>query len=173
MCAHFHTRAAESLLYNNITVYIPKAGTDRYVVRHKKHATLKQLASRLTAKGFELVMKVESAPAELLTCSDEAQDIDEVELEDGMQLAVVVDAPFLPYDETSKRIAGLEKMVRAAASIPCMSDMLRASRGLQLPTLPLLCASCKWNYGSANEAVCGRACHWLRPQVGSHSSVVP
>ena len=98
------TRAAEPPLYNNITLYTPIAGTDRYLARRKKRTSLDQLASLLAAKGLDTVVRVEAAPAELLrlsSCSDEAQYIDDVELEDGMQLAVVVEDGS-PYDELSK-----------------------------------------------------------------------
>ena len=66
----------------------------KYFTLHMKHATHKQLASKLANKGYDIVVKVDKEPAQLMHLYNcpEAMDISQVELGDGMKLAVVVDA---------------------------------------------------------------------------------
>ncbi|KAJ9524368.1 hypothetical protein QJQ45_008565 [Haematococcus lacustris] len=89
-------------LYRDITLYTPR-GRDGYRQRNLKLTTRKQLAAKLSAKGDYMVAIVDSMPLQLLglECKD-AQHVDEVELADGMQLAVVVDVEITPVGKLAE-----------------------------------------------------------------------
>ncbi|KAJ9524424.1 hypothetical protein QJQ45_019396 [Haematococcus lacustris] len=101
---------AENKLYNSITLYTLR-GRDGYRQRDLKLTTRKQLAAKLSAIGDNLVAVVESMPQQLLGPEyEDAQDVDVVELADGMQLAVVVDAERTPLGKLAERVSDVEDM---------------------------------------------------------------
>ncbi|GFH10955.1 predicted protein [Haematococcus lacustris] len=101
----------ESKLYSGITLYTPR-GRDSYRQRNLKFTTHTQLAAKLSAKGYDTVAIVDSMPLEQLGPDhDGAQDVDDVELADGMQLAVVVDADRTPLGKLAERLSVVEDMV--------------------------------------------------------------
>ncbi|KAJ9524426.1 hypothetical protein QJQ45_019392, partial [Haematococcus lacustris] len=100
----------ENKLYRDITLYTPW-GRDGYLQRNLKLTTRKQLAAKLSAIGDNLVAVVESMPLQLLGLEYKyAQDVDEVELADGMQLAVVVNAERTPLGKLAERMSDVEDM---------------------------------------------------------------
>ncbi|PNH08294.1 hypothetical protein TSOC_005176, partial [Tetrabaena socialis] len=78
-------------LFHDITVFVPHSCG--YLRRSFREITHEQLSTKLSAKGFDAVHLVDDKPQQLLQlrdCEHTAIDIDDVELRDGMQLAVVV-----------------------------------------------------------------------------------
>jgi len=106
-----HLPDSDSELFNNIILYIPAAG--HYLRRPIKKASRKQLIDKLAMKGFDTVVRVAEIPEGILgvdSCPD-AQDIAEVVLGDGMQLAVVLDSELPPMDKFVARLKDVETMV--------------------------------------------------------------
>ncbi|KAJ9524762.1 hypothetical protein QJQ45_024384, partial [Haematococcus lacustris] len=100
----------ENKLYKGITLYTPW-GQDGYLQRNLKLTTRKQLAAKLRANGDDTVAIVDSMPLKLLGPEYKyAQDVDEVELADGMQLAVVVNAERPPLGKLVERVSDVEDM---------------------------------------------------------------
>ncbi|KAL6764243.1 hypothetical protein V8C86DRAFT_2478341 [Haematococcus lacustris] len=92
----------ENKLYRDITLYTPW-GRDGYLQRNLKLTTRKQLAAKLSAKGDDMVAIVDSMPLQLLGLEyKDAQHVDDVELADGMQLAVVVDVEITPVGKLAE-----------------------------------------------------------------------
>lgn len=82
-------------VYTNITLYVLSQGMQGYAKLHKMKATRNQLQKMWENFAYNLVTRVQSQPAQLLTpatCPD-AIDMDSVELEDGAQLALVLHQP--------------------------------------------------------------------------------
>jgi hypothetical protein len=97
--------------YSRVVLYTPR-GKSGYMQRNMKQTTRNQLVSKLRNKGYDTVMIVDSMPLRLLgPDSDKAEDIDEVELFDGVQLAVVVDVEHTPFERLDERLSGMESMV--------------------------------------------------------------
>jgi hypothetical protein len=107
---------AKARVCNNITLYTPVVDTGAYFKRRMKRGTHKQLTDKLAASGYDTVAEVDGAPAHLLQLSScpDAKDIGEVELQDGIQLAVVVTAPLGPFDQLARGIKAAQAQVRAA-----------------------------------------------------------
>ncbi|KAJ9524333.1 hypothetical protein QJQ45_008588 [Haematococcus lacustris] len=100
----------ENKLYKGIILYTPW-GQDGYLQRNLKLTTRKQLAAKLRANGDDTVAIVDSMPLKLLGPEYKyAQDVDEVELADGMQLAVVVNAERAPLGKLVERVSDVEDM---------------------------------------------------------------
>ena len=76
-------------------------------------ASRKQLVAKLAMKGFDSVVPVASAPEQILweaNCPD-TQDIAEVDLRDGIQLAVVLDSKVTPIGKVAQRLQAVETSV--------------------------------------------------------------
>jgi ssDNA-binding replication factor A large subunit len=106
----------------DVTLYTPRGDSNYYMSRTKKQATRKQLAALISKYGSEFVADVQSEPEQLLRIAtyprDKIESIDDVELRDGIQLAVVVDTPITPLDKLVERVAGVE----AKVSFVCRSS---------------------------------------------------
>ena len=78
-----------------------------------KLASRKQLVNKLAMHGFDLVVKVEGVPEQVLlgrSCPD-AEYIEEIELADGIQLAIVQDEVTPPLDKLARRLSEVEIVV--------------------------------------------------------------
>lgn len=83
-------------LFNNITVFIPGSSGSGYAPRHFPKLSEKQFEMKMGRERYFRVVPVKEQPSQLLALDDcpyQAVDIDDVELQDDMQLAVVVGAP--------------------------------------------------------------------------------
>ena len=91
----------------DVTLYTPRGDRDEYMGRTKKQATRKQLTALIAKYASEFVAVVEREPTTLLRIAnipkEAVQFIDDVELHDGISLAVVVDPPITPLDEMVQR----------------------------------------------------------------------
>jgi len=99
-------QAAPGHIFKNITLYTPVADTGGYFPRHL-NCTKKQLINKLGTKRFDTLVQVDSQPAQILrlgNCLTDARDVEEIELADGMKLAVVVDGWEEPLDKLPARV---------------------------------------------------------------------
>ncbi len=100
---------ADPKLYNNVTVFVPDGSSSEYVKRDYRKLTKKQFTAKMGSYACRQVVPVDEKPSQLLAladCADTAVDIEDVQLQDGMQLVMVVGA-----EGASKKI---EKSVRGS-----------------------------------------------------------
>jgi hypothetical protein len=114
-------------MVKDITLYTPLWGHDRYLSRTKKQTTRKQLVALVNKYGSEFVAVVDDQPSQLLRAEtwplDRIEIIDELELRDGMKLAVLVEGPIAPLDKLLARAADvefLETLVSAVYRALCL-----------------------------------------------------
>ena len=82
-------------LYSEVTLYVLSQGQQRYITLKQPRTTRKQLHGIWDKGGCIYVARVDTKPAQLLiidTCQD-FTDIGSIDLEDGIELAVVVHQP--------------------------------------------------------------------------------
>jgi hypothetical protein len=99
----------------DVVLYTPIWGSDVYRSQVLSTVTRDQLARKL---GHQLVQVVQEQPRSILrgVPLEEALRIEEVELHDGIQLAVVVDPVVLPVEERKRSIlVGPEIKVEVSA----------------------------------------------------------
>ncbi|GLC35397.1 hypothetical protein PLESTM_000315600 [Pleodorina starrii] len=80
-------------LFNNITVFV--RGRYGYVKRDYVKLTQTQFLQKMQREGCVRVVPVDEQPSQILAvddCTDKAVDVDDVQLQDNMRLAVVVGA---------------------------------------------------------------------------------
>ncbi|KAG2497111.1 hypothetical protein HYH03_004702 [Edaphochlamys debaryana] len=106
----------------NITVFWPnrtgRSASSAYVKKDYPKLSPAQLQQRLIREKYYRVLPVDAAPAQLLQfedCADGALDVEDVELRDGMRLAVVVNAAAsTPAEEQLKAMTGWQQGRTAA-----------------------------------------------------------
>ncbi|KXZ49609.1 hypothetical protein GPECTOR_20g465 [Gonium pectorale] len=92
--------------YNHVTVYLPnRSSGSGYIKRDFRKLTPNQLQKKLNQKGYFHVLPVDEQPPLLLQLADCCDRAEDVELRDGMQLAVVVDAKASTLLEQQVRFA--------------------------------------------------------------------
>lgn len=85
--------AAGPELFNNITVFVP--GRSGYVKRKYSELSKDKFITKILREGSTRVVRVNAQPSKVLVvddCADTAVDVDDVQLQDDIQLAVVVRA---------------------------------------------------------------------------------
>lgn len=90
-------------------MFVPDGPSLDYVKRYYRKLTKKQFTAKMGSYACRQVVPVDEKPSQLLAladCADTAVDTEDVQLQDGMQLAMVVGA-----EGASKKI---EKSVRGS-----------------------------------------------------------
>ena len=113
---HISWLAGAPELFNNIVVFLPDLDTGDYHIRRDyKRTTHLALMEKMLRRGYDVVAQVDEAPSMILTygCGGVTEiDIDDLELQDGMKLAVVLGSSWAPVNALTKRAAANEAGVR-------------------------------------------------------------
>lgn len=117
--ANLAMNAGTSKVYNNITVYVPAGATDYFPLMFKR-TTSAQLVRNMRQLKHGYFTVVQTEPPQQLALSDlkgkqgvKVKFIEDVELRDGLQLAVVLDrVSYYPTARQLERTKYVEDQVR-------------------------------------------------------------
>ena len=133
-------------LYSDVKLYVLSQGQKGYSLVKKQRATRRQLLGIWDKYGYIHVARVDSMPAQLLTvdtCPD-CTDMGSIDLQDGIQLAVVVHQPMTFMDLLQSKVTETTDQVSHAAA-PESSWETRSSQCLALcNSCTIKCSVCSY-----------------------------
>ena len=133
-------------LYSDVKLYVLSQGQKGYSSLKKQRTTRKQLQGIWEKFGYILAARVDTKPAQLLTidtCPD-CTDMGSIDLQDGIQLAVVVHQPLTFMDLLQNKVTETTDLVSHAAA-PESSWETRSSQCLALcNSCTIKCSVCSY-----------------------------